>query len=275
MGVDIAAEDLGDDPDQTRPVSLADRKTDDPTNTGGSGGGALTMSGGASSAASGGSDGLSTGGETGSGGVAGTGGADATQPFFNDTFEDITLPPIYATMGTLKRTIEPIHDGTGALEINQGGLATVATIEHPFPELPENELYFRAHVLIAEGTLNGLMGLAEFTGPGGEMDLNVYSDRTLDVYFHQHLDEVQSEPEAFPVGQWFCLELTTYFDDVEGYVEVGIDGVVQARLEGYDTAPSTPYTHVRYGMPWTADNQQGGRIYWDNVALSASPLGCD
>lgn len=277
LGVDLAA-DVNTDAESEERSSQGGTTADDST-------GRLTSSGGAPGAdsGSGGKANSSTGGEGSGGGEGnptggsdGSGGSDSDSgPFFFDTFEAEELPETYVTSGVVKRTPFTQYEGDAALEVTQEGFVTVATISHPFPALPSDKLYFRGFILIPEGSLSGLMGLAEFDGPSGEMDLNIYADRTLDVYFHQHNNEVQSEPSAFPMGEWFCLELTTYFHETQGYVDVSVNGTSMARQEGYNTVPEQPYTSIRYGMPWTDGGQTGGKLYWDNVAISDAPLGCD
>jgi hypothetical protein len=78
-----------------------------------------------------------------------------------------------------------------------------------------------------------------------------------------------------PVNQWICLELTETFSATSGNVQLQLDGT----KIGDTTIPTQPVgetlDQVNVGIIYTNTGDSGNNdVYFDEVAISANPIGC-
>jgi hypothetical protein len=79
-----------------------------------------------------------------------------------------------------------------------------------------------------------------------------------------------------PTNQWLCLELATHFDTSNGSVQVSLDGKQLGQFSGSATDPmSEQLDQVNVGIIYTNTGDTGTNdVYFDEVAISDSPIGC-
>ena len=89
-------------------------------------------------------------------------------------------------------------------------------------------------------------------------------------------------PHAFPVGQWFCLEMMMQANtpsQPDGAMAYWVDGAEIHRETGmmFRTSPTLALNRVRVQHYITTEDAQGfsNRVWFDDVVVSTEPIGCD
>jgi len=89
-------------------------------------------------------------------------------------------------------------------------------------------------------------------------------------------------PVALPVGEWFCFEMTMTANTPEqpdGYMAYWVNGDLAHEVSDmmWRTIPELALNRVRLQHYITASDAQGhsNRVWFDDVVVSTSPIGCD
>lgn len=262
---------------------------------GGSGGtGSDTGAGAASGTGGGGND---TGG-TGSGG--GTPGGCAAAEFCDDFEDGIDAAWEIQKDSTPAPVVDTTKAKSGASSLKVTGTTQQAFVAYP---VPAQKFYAKANV-------NFSMGTAEMGGHGwfivaadnvtqgeesqirwgssgnhghNELDMNVYAG-TCGGEKTQFSDGASdglagwngatTDPVLLSADTWYCVEIM--FDGPSHEARVWIDG---DELTGLHVTSDTmcadwspTYTHIKFGG---GANGNIGDIWYDDVAVSTTPIGCD
>jgi hypothetical protein len=89
-------------------------------------------------------------------------------------------------------------------------------------------------------------------------------------------------PAPFPVGQWFCLEMTMTANtpgQPDGVMAYAIDGTEVLRREDmmFRTSPTLALNRTRLQHYITTEDAEGhsNRVWFDDVVVSTAPIGCN
>lgn len=89
-------------------------------------------------------------------------------------------------------------------------------------------------------------------------------------------------PVAFPVGQWFCLEMTVRANDPSvpnGVMAYWINGQLGHRVDTmmWRTVPELALNRVsiQHYIPSSDADGHSNRVWFDDVVVSTEPIGCD
>jgi hypothetical protein len=87
---------------------------------------------------------------------------------------------------------------------------------------------------------------------------------------------------SFPVGQWFCFEMTMAANTVgssDGSMAYSVDGELIHQENGmmWRTSPTLALNRARVQHYITTDDADGhsNRVWFDDVVVSTAPIGCD
>ncbi|MCA9600587.1 MAG: hypothetical protein KC417_01105 [Myxococcales bacterium] len=168
----------------------------------------------------------------------------------------------------------------GYAHVNADGEQSL--IEAQFPAVTSGSLYVRGYFRVPPGTTVGAMNLFSVH--------NTADDRVVVVLNGSEPDHLitfisstissgtgSSSPEGVEFDEWTCLELAI---DVAaspgGNLTLSKDGVTFA--EGNQTGVNTavPGGYMRVRLPITYVKDSGlVEIYFDDIAVSTTPIGCD
>ncbi len=240
-----------------------------------------------------GSDGIGGGGNSTMGenrGGASQGGAPASGSAAGSACrDDESCPRIISESFETKPKGRPVIENGAALSwsssvsrsgralcAEQGKTQSQAEYRVRVERLSDVSTYFRAWVHVPTGAITGrikILGLNDNRGESTDVVLNPQG--RIDVHLETTEERATSHPDAYPEGEWFCLEASTFIDDNAGWVRVEVDGQLVTEIEKTDTRPGKGISLVAYGMALTEEGQVGGRLYFDDVAMAYRPIGCD
>jgi hypothetical protein len=129
------------------------------------------------------------------------------------------------------------------------------------------------------------VGLLEFRNSPGDftslfLDPPTASTPTsrfgVETIFSNSLPSIGPEL-ALAHDTWLCVELTVRFDSNSGEVNLQVDGNPVGDLVGLQTdSPSKPMDRMALGpvVEDTGDTTSSNEVFYDEVAVSADPIGC-
>jgi hypothetical protein len=193
---------------------------------------------------------------------------------FCDGFEDPNLVA-WTLIGAASRVITGAHVGTAALKVEtEMSKDTALAVQQAFGSITSGELHVRAWFRVPSGFAAFHMDLLALssTGEGGIVVLG-YRDR-LAVYQSTDASAPRSvEGPPLPRDRWICVELRVEVTD-PGDLELWIDGSLVASLSQIDVHPSSGYSSIAVGLPWTDEGQPASRVLVDEVIVDTKPIGC-
>jgi hypothetical protein len=209
---------------------------------------------------------------------------------FCDGFESETSTPLPLWSGTIAGgpngsapnagtavAVEnsPVCLGTHALRALANGAGQQAFVFRTLANRP-NPLYVRFYFYVSR--FSRPFQLLGFHENGGDFS-TLYVDPGAGnfVFSTNFSTATKTASHAVPMGRWMCLELATRFDATNGQITLTLDGQVVAEADGVGTEPSgRTLDTVNVGVVSTDASDTGvNEVYVDEVAASASPIGCD
>ncbi len=157
--------------------------------------------------------------------------------------------------------------------------ATVAEAE-PGETVTSGDVYMRAYVYVPAGVDIGDVSLLHigmhrgFDEPPAGFNIDGNAAAMYIGAAPKWLPEDDDSGAPWPFGQWVCVESHLVVADVDGSASTSIDGQVVVEGDGFDTRPEEPYLRFGVGVGWSGDNQAPLRVYFDEVAISRTPIGC-
>jgi hypothetical protein len=290
----VAPEGAGEDESD----SPGDDPDDDPVPASGGAdgsGGALIGTGG----------GAATGGGVGTGGAPATGGGSGSVGCAGAEFCDDFEGSIDAAWLVQKDSVPApaldttkAHSGTGSMKVKNS--SSQSFLAYP---VPAQKFYARAYVNFSKGTAdvtghawyivatdnvtqgeeNQIRFGASSNHGHPELDMNVYAG-TCSGEKTQFSDggtdgnggwnNTTTDPVLLSADTWYCVEIL--FDSVAHESRVWINDTELTGLHVTETsmcsAWAPPYTHIKFGAGSNGDDSD---IWYDDVAVSTNPIGCD
>jgi hypothetical protein len=250
----------------------------------GAGGDAQGGTGGEAALGNGGNDSVGTGGDDGAGGsstveVCLAGCDDYSRNFFilhntgSQGASEVSLVGngSYDYVQTVWR-----GEGNGSIELRTELPGDEAEISTTIPLVSNGEIHFRAWVLLPEALSSdwvkvfGLNG-SDSDGPQVRMD----KEGRLSIYLPESDESWESAPGAYPVDEWFCLQIVVKLDDAEGAMDVRVNGASVLLVEGADTKPDAGVRVVVYGLAEIGPGPSENLIYFDRVRGAVGAPPCD
>lgn len=269
---------------------------------GAGGGGAQVGSGGASAtggdgpsaggAPAGGSNG--SGGEgSESGGAPATGGGSSANLLFETDFEadtvgaipamgnptwTTTLPTNYDSQGVVAVQSGAGHSGSKFIYVKKGNdgqafLQLIAPAVFPFSG---SKLHVRAFMKVSEWPSNHVswIEIGSTTNEESEMRFGAHQGVLQVNHWPGDQDQI-AEGVTFPVDQWACIELAYEPGAKKLEVWLNDEPVPALTVNGSFTRggafdPAPPIDAIRFGAEIAATE-----AYFDDIAVSAGPIGCD
>jgi hypothetical protein len=201
---------------------------------------------------------------------------DLDPEWFSVGFEDFDSDAgVYSTFdASLALSDDEVWSGETSLKVTQGGEWSEARFIHKIPRVKDDELFFRAWVYVPPAATTGKMKLVGFRSRRFDgIDLNLNSNMKFDVFHHDTFERNWST-EVFEEGRWSCLQVALLADRYQGSYQVFLDEELILEVEDTDTQPG-PIDFVEFGLLWNEDGQEGGIVYWDEVAASDSFIPCE
>lgn len=260
------------------------------------GGGTLASGGGSGgdSVGSGGADPSGTGGEDplGAGGAGDEGvGGSSTIEFCPEGCEDYNANfflshntgPTNGSEVSLKGNGSYEYDrnvwrggGDGSIQLTTELPGDEAEISTTISLQSEGEIHFRAWIMLPEALSSdwvkvfGLNG-TDTDGPQVRID----KEGRLSIYLPDSEEQGESAPHAYPIDEWFCLQIIVKIDDEEGAMDVRVNGASVLLIEGADTKPDTGVRVVVYGLAEIGPGPSENLIYFDRVRAAVGAPPCD
>lgn len=280
-------------------VGLVDELTSDPDGFGGATGtGGQTNgghgpggdgSGGSHSEVTGGSAGESGSVSTGGlGGAEGSGGTTAIpaypcsttcdDPFLLYRSFEIGVPvvPHITLGGEVTRDKEKVRVGDYSMRFTQDKPGSKAELSELIDVVASGSIYLRTWVFIPEGAVTDWIRLLAFNGAGDSgIDIDVREGQFITSYVRPSRYGESSEPKAYPVSSWFCLQVGIDVNDADGTVKVEVDGETVLSHDEVDTMPGRGIDRVVYGLGASGVRQTGATVYFDDIVVSTQPVTCD
>ena len=201
---------------------------------------------------------------------------DLEAAWFSVGFEELESDVgIYNTLNaSLALSEDEVLFGESALKASQGDLYSQARLIHKVPRVRSSDIYFRGWLYVPEGSVTGKVKLVSFRSSSSDgIDVNVNANQRFDVFHHDTLQRSWS-PIVFEEGSWSCLQVSIFAHPYLGSYEVSLNQELILEATDTDTQPG-PIDYVEFGLLWSEEGQEGGSIYWDEVASSDSPIPCE
>lgn len=80
---------------------------------------------------------------------------------------------------------------------------------------------------------------------------------------------------SVPRDTWHCIQLEVKVSDAAGAVTLRLDGTAVQSLTGVNTRPVGGISNGNAGVLYIAPAGATGEVWFDEVALAASPLPCE
>lgn len=166
----------------------------------------------------------------------------------------------------------PVCRGNRAVSIHTVGGAQLARARKGNLLLP-NLFYVRYYYRVPSGPSSPFQSV--LFDSGTEL-IQLQSDPSGTPGFVLNLPHGPQQPFATTVARdrWTCVELKIKVDSSQGEVALWVDGTLVGSRQGLDTHINGTITDVLFGASTGAGEQQDIDIFYDDVALSASPIGC-
>jgi hypothetical protein len=259
------------------------------SNAAGSAGASGGSAGNAGSGGDSGSSGSGGAGSGGSAGSAGTGGS-ATAPLFFDDFESGSVDAAKWTerlngTGTIVVDGAQKHGGASALHVTSSGFSLMLAAEGaPIFPAPDNTFYGRVWLYVP-GALP--VGSHVVWIEAGDVDNDQHEVRigmnlnALQVNLWQNGEVDLRAPSApLQAATWHCVEFKMGNDELEVWLdstrvdELSTTDWVASNPENGNTSAKTGWspTYEALRIGWEL---AGAEIFYDDVALDHSRIGCD
>lgn len=260
--------------------------------SGGGSGGDSVGSGGADPSGTGGEDPSGAGGAEpiGSGGDEGVGGAptiefcpegceDYNSNFFFSHNRGPQDPTDVSLLGNGSFAFDPSvwrEDGEGAIKFATELPGDEAEVNTSIELQTEGEIHFRAWILLPEALSSdwvkvfGLNG-TDTDGPQVRID----KEGRLSIHLPDSEEHGASAANAYPIDEWFCLQIIIKIDDEEGAMDVRVNGASVLLIEGVDTKPDNGVRVIVYGLAEIGPGPSENLIYFDRVRAAVGAPPCD
>ena len=165
----------------------------------------------------------------------------------------------------------PLLAGAGALDARTAAVNGRSRFLHEFTQLQSGQLYLRAWVYAAPGTLLSnvhtiVVGDANTGDYGSKF---VYSDGKIHVAAAGAA--VPGSADA-PLGQWYCLRLELGIGD-QGTVRAYLNDSQFVDATGIDTLPAAGVHNVTAGIDFSGQAEPA-ELFIDELVLDTAPVGC-
>ncbi|MCU1279894.1 MAG: hypothetical protein JWM53_3440, partial [bacterium] len=161
-----------------------------------------------------------------------------------------------------------------ALHATSGGANQQAFVYKQLATRP-NPMYTRSFIYVPSATAGAYsFELLDFsTASSSSYSQVAYDPQQHAFLFHGNFVSPVTMPALIPLDRWFCLETMMHFDPTAGEVKVSLDGVTIGDIKNTQTEPAgvtlDNFSAALSGAVNTAD------VYFDEIAVSASPIGCN
>jgi hypothetical protein len=165
--------------------------------------------------------------------------------------------------------------GSRALHAHTVGAQQQAFVYRTFGNRP-NPLYVRFFFYVTQ-LPNKPFEMLGFFENGGDFDTLFFDPAAHQFAFSNNFSTANSSGTmTLPLHRWMCLELTTKLDPTNGEVALTIDGKSIAGAKGISTERmGHQFANVNVGLIATDAAETGNAdIFFDEVAISSSPIGC-
>ncbi len=192
-----------------------------------------------------------------------------------ETFEE-GLPEVVQEDGggAVSVSQEFPYYGDSAFSASQGEPGSFARITQGIPRVVGGQLYLRAWIFVPEDAAVDTLTLFTFNGANdGGLEYVLLSDGTLKIEFPSTGTHAISDA-SIPRGEWFCLRSRAFVDNVNGEVDVWVDGERMVSAQGWDTLPGAEIDRISYGIIDTSGEQTGAVVRLDELAAARVPIPC-
>jgi hypothetical protein len=205
------------------------------------------------------------------------------QALFCSGFEAESLRDEWTTTtiiedAALERTTARVHRGKAALRAESRGPDSAAVVVASLPAQRSGSLYLRAYVYIGAAWATETMNLF-FIGddpaePFVGVDLNI-EDGAVQVFSPQ-ADPVRTTGRSrIARDRWVCFRAELAISDNAGAVRVQLDDALAVEVTGIDTLPAGGVHLFRAGVDWSSEQASFFEVFYDDIALSREPIGCE
>jgi hypothetical protein len=256
------------------------------TSSGGTGSGGI----GSGAAGSGGT----SGGGAGSGG-AGTGGAGTggggTAPLFSDDFEAATLGTSWTERinggGTFDLTTAQRHGGNQSLHVAVTGFSTFQALEgSPLFPAPSNTFYARVWLYLPGLPTGHVVWLEAGAVANDQHEVRLGMNRdALQINLWQNGEVDMIAPNSgLMANTWHCFELKFGVDELVVWLDgTRVDDVSTTNwvpavpANGSNQTPKSGWspTYEAFRIGWELSGGGVSDIWYDDVAVSHAPIGCN
>jgi hypothetical protein len=206
-------------------------------------------------------------------------GSAITGARFCDPMESPTLAPFYRSLvgGTVESVTSPRYRGGRAFRASTPAIAgPQALIGQPvWTGRRSGSQWARAYVYLpSSASVTGLtlMSFNEPDPPYLGVGINIAASGRLQLA----ATTVSAFPESGAVlrrDAWTCLVLGVDVGDA-GRARIVVDGVTVLD-QSVDTLPDGGYGNINFGIEYVGPGSSAVEVWFDEVAVSDSPLGCD
>ncbi len=196
-----------------------------------------------------------------------------------DGFEDSALAPWFLNLidGTLEPSNSTVFRGTAALRAQMNAISGTASAERFLdPPLDSGNFHVRAYYYIPSGDFDYLQLFKFLEDDGAFLGINVAVGGDAVALLQTLEEEPAVASQAFPLDEWFCLQLNVTVDASAGSAELLVNGTQLLNLTGIATLPPTAgYSIFGVGVEFTTPAQPITNVFVDEVVLDTSPVACE
>lgn len=180
--------------------------------------------------------------------------------------------------GRAEATTTRAFRGSRALEVETFDIAAYKSarwgVFYPF-EVQSGDLYIRAYYWVSSGTSFNDQASILATGYAVDPYPSTYI-RMGPGSFNMQIDAAGfSFAGDFVRDQWVCLEMHIAIDDVNGVVELAVEGINTMTSGLADTRVGTGYSGVDIGIHYATPDQTPVQMWIDELIADTAPIGCN
>jgi hypothetical protein len=191
---------------------------------------------------------------------------------FCDGFEDPALSA-WKIDGMASRATATRMHGAAALQVDTPGSQQLAQAKVTFAPVTSGLLAARGWFFVPAQSDVLHFDLIDIKSSVGDLAVLGYFDHLV-IYQNLGTPGVGPETVTVPLDRWMCIEVQIQVSD-PGRIDLWLDDVLVSSITNIDALPSTGFTWMAVGLPWTDDGQTALRAFVDEVIIDTKPIGCD
>ncbi|MBN2528413.1 MAG: hypothetical protein JXR76_18640 [Deltaproteobacteria bacterium] len=205
-----------------------------------------------------------------------------TTPLVCENFELNPPTPSQLRNGDVALEQTNVFDGNASMRCETTAIESFGYISNRFEPISQGIIYFRVHIFIPEGTITGTTKVLNLTSTASSdletsrgIDVNISSNRRVEIYQHGNQLRFQSAPDAVLENIWFCLQGSYTISETAGETSIWIDNKLAVSTTAtIDSIINGGVSEFRTGIGWTEQGQNTAVFYFDNILVDTAPVLC-